>query len=188
MKWQRARGEHFYVSVNLSAAQLRQASIVDEVAVLLAETGIATGSLVLEITESVLMHHTDKLLETLHQLKELGIRLALDDFGTGYSSLSYLRRFPLDMLKIPKNFIDNVTSNQADSALAAAIVDLGRNFMLTTVAEGIEEAEQLEHVKRLRCDLGQGYLFARPLPAPALDELLDAADEPIGSSARSASL
>jgi EAL domain-containing protein (putative c-di-GMP-specific phosphodiesterase class I) len=119
----------------------------------------------LEITESVLMQRADTTLRTLHALKALGVRLAIDDFGTGYSSLAYLQRFPVDVLKIDKAFIDRVAQGGPDAALARGIVGLAATLGLSCVADGIEHAEQAAELRASGCDYGQGYLFARPLAA-----------------------
>src|SRR5207302_1493250 len=128
------------------------------------------AALTLEITESVLMHDRDVSLARLLDLKFLGVRLAIDDFGTGYSSLAYLQRFPLDVLKVDKAFVDGVAHGPEEAALAAAIIRLGHSLHLRTVAEGVEAPEQVAHLRRLGCQEAQGYLFARPLP-PAHDLL-----------------
>jgi EAL domain-containing protein (putative c-di-GMP-specific phosphodiesterase class I) len=123
------------------------------------------GQLVLEITETALMHNVQDALLRLTDLKELGVHLAVDDFGTGYSSLSYLQRFPVDTVKIDKAFIDGVTTTPDDAAFLQAILSLGDALHLNTVAEGVETAEQAHALERLGCRLAQGYHFARPLPA-----------------------
>jgi EAL domain-containing protein (putative c-di-GMP-specific phosphodiesterase class I) len=129
---------------------------------------------VLEITESVLMQETDSVLERLRQLKALGVRLAIDDFGTGYSSLSYLQRFPIDILKIAKPFVEEVGKGADRSALARAIIGLGDTLRLDTIAEGIEMAEQRAALLQLGCALGQGHYFWPALPAAAVEKLLAA--------------
>jgi EAL domain-containing protein (putative c-di-GMP-specific phosphodiesterase class I) len=121
---------------------------------------------VLEITESVLMDDTDLAVERLRALKELGVALALDDFGTGYSSLSYLSRFPVDILKMDRSFLQEGSSPEA-RGLATAVVGLGATLALEVVAEGIEVTEQWDALRELGCDLGQGFLFARPMDAEA---------------------
>jgi EAL domain-containing protein (putative c-di-GMP-specific phosphodiesterase class I) len=131
------------------------------------------------------MRHAEETIATLHALKALGVRLAIDDFGTGYSSLSYLQRFPVDVLKIDKAFVDAVGSGTQDPVLARAIIFLGETLQLDTVAEGIEHASQVEGLRFLGCELGQGYHFSRPLPATAVESLLRAGseqhDEPLRS-------
>ena len=170
------------VSVNLSARQLQNPSLVPDVARVLAESDIEPGRVTLEITESILMSDTDASVVTLRRLKSLGVSLALDDFGTGYSSLSYLQRFPVDVLKVDKSFVDELgRGRDGDSRLARAIIGLGRMLQLEITAEGIERAEQLASLRELGCDLGQGYYFAKPLAAPEMEALLVAADAIAGA-------
>ena len=169
--WQAIRPS-LAIGVNLSAVQLDQPLLVDEVAQTLAETGLDPRSLMLEITETVLMQDVESTTERLGNLKDLGVQLAVDDFGTGYSSLQYLRGFPIDILKIAKSFVDGVSGASDDSALARAIIDLGDSFQLRVVAEGIEHRVQLDRLLELGCDLGQGFYFAKPMPAALLEDLL----------------
>jgi diguanylate cyclase (GGDEF)-like protein/PAS domain S-box-containing protein len=161
----------FHMAVNLSARQLARPEIVDEVRDILAETGLAPPALILEITESMVMQDMELAIERLNQLKQLGVLLAIDDFGTGYSSLNYVRRFPVDILKVDKSFIDEVAEGGESSALTAAVIELAGILNLKPVAEGIERADQLERLLELECDLGQGYYFARPLDPKALRTL-----------------
>ena len=168
------------VSVNISGRHLQDAGLVEDVAAALRESGLTPASLTVEITESVLMQNTEATLVRLHELKALGVRLAIDDFGTGYSSLSYLQRFPVDILKIDKSFIDGVERGRNDDALARTIIALGQMLSLRTIAEGIEEGDQVRRLQDLGCELGQGYFFAKPLPAEELDALLGL---PVSSSA-----
>ena len=163
----------FHMAVNLSARQLARPEIVDEVRDILAETGLAAPTLILEITESMVMQDMELAIERLNQLKELGVLLAIDDFGTGYSSLNYVRRFPVDILKVDKSFIDEVADGGESSALTAAVIELAGILNLRPVAEGIERADQLERLMELKCDMGQGYFFARPLDPRALRTLLE---------------
>jgi EAL domain-containing protein (putative c-di-GMP-specific phosphodiesterase class I) len=118
------------------------------------------------------MQDMELAIERLNQLKALGVLLAIDDFGTGYSSLNYVRRFPVDILKVDKSFIDEVSEGGESSALTAAVIELAGILNLKPVAEGIERADQLERLMELNCDLGQGYLFARPLAPGALETML----------------
>ncbi|WP_432967471.1 putative bifunctional diguanylate cyclase/phosphodiesterase [Dactylosporangium sp. CA-233914] len=164
--------EAIRVNVNLSARQFQHEGLVDEVAGILAETGADPHQIVLEITESLLMQDTETTITTLGRLKALGVRLAIDDFGTGYSSLSYLKRFPVDILKIDRSFVDGITTGQGDATLAEAVVQLGRALQLQTVAEGIETTEQWSTLQDLGCEFGQGYLFARPGAAEAISSIL----------------
>jgi diguanylate cyclase (GGDEF)-like protein/PAS domain S-box-containing protein len=160
------------VSVNISGRQLQGAGLTEALRQTLTSSGVEPRSVVLEITESVLMQQTDGVLERLQQLKALGVRLAIDDFGTGYSSLSYLQRFPIDILKIAKPFVEEVGQGADRSALARAIVGLGDTLKLQTIAEGIERAEQRAALIELGCALGQGHHFWPALSADAIEELL----------------
>ncbi|HEY4647774.1 MAG TPA: EAL domain-containing protein, partial [Gemmatimonadales bacterium] len=160
------------VCVNISGRQLQGSGLVDALRQTLTSSGAEPGSVVLEITESVLMQQTDAVHERLQQLKALGVRLAIDDFGTGYSSLSYLQRFPIDILKIAKPFVEDVGQGADRSALARAIVGLGDTLKLQTIAEGIERAEQRSALLGLGCILGQGHHFWPALSSAAIDEIL----------------
>jgi len=166
-------GERLRISVNVSAKQLVQPGWSDEVAQVLAESGLAPRQLVLEITESVLMDDADATAVRLEELRRLGVRIAIDDFGTGYSSLGYLRRLPVDILKIDKSFIDGVAEGPHESALARAVVKLASTLRLEAVAEGISSRKQLLQLRRLRCPYGQGFYFSRPEPPDAIPHLLD---------------
>ncbi len=162
------------VAVNISARQFAQDDFVEQVAEELARSGAEPADLCLEITESVLMDDVDRTLATLTGLKGLGVHLAVDDFGTGYSSLSYLRRFPVDVLKVDQSFVSGLGHDPEDSAIVQAVVHMGRALRLTTVAEGVETGHHVIELRELDCDLAQGYHFARPQPAEALTEVLDA--------------
>ena len=173
VEWRTAYGrKELSVYVNVSGRELTEADAVNNIRNAMAQSGVAPETLVLEITESFLMQQTDAVLAKLHELKALGLRLAIDDFGTGYSSLSYLQRFPIDILKIAKPFVDDVAAGMERSALARAIIGIGSTLKLTTLAEGIEMAEQRAGLAALGCHLGQGYFFARPLPASAIEAIL----------------
>jgi diguanylate cyclase (GGDEF)-like protein/PAS domain S-box-containing protein len=163
-----------HMSVNLSARQLQRPEIVDEVAASLMHSGLDPSSLVLEITESVMMQDMELSILRLQELKALGVKLAVDDFGTGYSSLNYIRRFPVDILKVDKSFVDGVNEGGEESALTAAIIELAGILKLRPVAEGIERADQLDRLLALKCDLGQGFYFAKPLPMEGIEDLLTA--------------
>jgi diguanylate cyclase (GGDEF)-like protein/PAS domain S-box-containing protein len=162
-----------HMAVNLSARQIARPELVDEVRGTLAETGLEPHSLILEITESVMMQDMELSIERLSALKQIGVQLAVDDFGTGYSSLNYIRRFPVDILKVDKSFVDGVSEGGEASALTAAVIELASILNLKPVAEGIERADQLQRLLELRCDLGQGFFFAKPLPGEELTALLD---------------
>ena len=162
------------ISINISGRQLQGSGIADALRTALASAGVDPSAVILEITESVLMQQTDAVLERLQVLKKLGVRLAIDDFGTGYSSLSYLQRFPIDILKIAKPFVEEVALGAERAALARAIVGLGDTLRLQTVAEGVEMAEQRAALIELGCPLGQGHYFSRALPADGIDRILAA--------------
>ena len=167
--WRRDRRlDRVALSVNLSALQLQQQSFVDDVQAILAETGFPASDLILELTESAMFHDTHTTIARLEALRALGIRIAIDDFGTGYSSLGYLRRFPVDILKIAREFIGTEDSRSDDWALARAIIALGQTLNLRVVAEGIETTDQLKALRELGCELGQGYLFGRPADGPTI--------------------
>jgi EAL domain-containing protein (putative c-di-GMP-specific phosphodiesterase class I) len=159
--------------VNLSGRQLQQTGLIAEVAHALEASALEPELLTLEITETVLMADTQTVSLRLRDLKQLGVQLAIDDFGTGYSSLSYLRRFPIDILKIDKAFVDGIGEGREEAALAHAIVNLSHTLRLHTIAEGIELPEQAANLAALGCQDGQGYHFAKPMAAAAMTELLD---------------
>jgi EAL domain-containing protein (putative c-di-GMP-specific phosphodiesterase class I) len=165
------------MSINLSLKQLQHSDIVADVQAALEASGLDPARLVLEITESVLMDDTELAVERLKALKDLGVGLALDDFGTGYSSLSYLSKFPVDILKMDRSFLQEGSSPEAHS-LATAVVGLGATLALEVVAEGIEHEAQWDTLRDLGCDLGQGYLFARPMDADASVAFLTAPHAP----------
>ncbi|TFV85949.1 EAL domain-containing protein [Blastococcus sp. CT_GayMR16] len=166
------------VTVNLSARQVGDEKIVEQVSAALASSGLDPHRLVLEITETVLMHDRDAAAATLWLLKGLGVRIAIDDFGTGYSSLAYLRRFPIDMLKVAREFVDGLGRDAHDDVITHAIVELANTLGLLTVAEGIETAQQSETLAALGCDIAQGYLFSRPIEAEAVSLVMAAATWP----------
>jgi len=164
-QWEQERGHPMRITVNLSGRQLQEPDVVDDVRLALAESGLNPKHLVLEITESMLMQNTELSMARLNALKALGVSLAIDDFGTGYSSLSYLQRYPIDILKIDKAFVDVIDKAGDGPVLASAIIALGETLRMNTVAEGIETEQQRRELIQLGCELGQGYLFAPPLDA-----------------------
>ncbi|MDE3095466.1 MAG: EAL domain-containing protein [Chloroflexota bacterium] len=159
------------MSVNVSVKQLQHPAFAGEVARVLKQSRLDPHRLILEITESVMMHDMESTMERLRQLKALGVRLAIDDFGTGYSSLSYLRQFPFDLLKIDKSFIDDVGRVAGRREMTSAIIELGKTLDLELVAEGIERTDQLARLQALECELGQGFYFHEPLDAAAIERL-----------------
>ena len=172
-QWRRQMPElDLRMSVNLSPRQFQHPNLVAEVTEAVGAAGIPAGSLVLEITESMFLHDTDAVVSTLQAIRALGVRVAIDDFGSGYSSLSYLQRFPVDILKIDRSFIGGSAGHGGDSSLAEAIVRIGQTLDLQTVAEGIETSEQWAVLRRLGCDLGQGFYFARPADPGQLEAFI----------------
>ena len=185
-RWQHTYPDaHLTMAVNLSARQIATPDIVDHVARALEESGLAPASLILEMTESVLVEDADIAATRLHQMHDLGVRLAIDDFGTGYSSLSYLRQFPIDILKIDKSFTDTITDRSQIPAIVRGLIDLAKTLRLKTVAEGIELDVQLVSLRDQQCEFGQGFLFAKPLEfddaAALLAQLNPTEASPVGS-------
>jgi diguanylate cyclase (GGDEF)-like protein/PAS domain S-box-containing protein len=163
--WGAGSTRRLKMAVNVSVRQFEHGDLSAMVAEVLAETGMSVDQLCLEMTESVLLTDTDENLTQLQRLKALGVTLAMDDFGTGYSSLAYLRRYPMDILKIDRSFVERLGGDREDEALVRTIVRLGTSLGMTTVAEGIEDAGQLATLRDLGCDLAQGFFLSRPLPA-----------------------
>jgi diguanylate cyclase (GGDEF)-like protein/PAS domain S-box-containing protein len=174
--WRRSMPEGLlrYVSVNVSARQFRTAGFVDQVRAVLAETGTRPEWLLLEITESLVLHDADQVWQDLRELRAMGVRIAIDDFGTGYSSLSYLSTMPVDVLKIDKSFIDDILQSSQQMALVNTIVSLARTLDLAVVAEGIELEEHRQALVAMGCPYGQGYLFSKPVTADEIGERLTA--------------
>lgn len=164
--------EGVFVSVNLSSVEFQRGNVAKRVQNVLRETGFDPARLELELTESVMLEDATGALDVMRALKELGVRLSMDDFGTGYSSLGYLRSFPFDGLKIDRSFVNRLAENDDDKSIIQAIVGLGRALSLTVTAEGIETAEQLELLKAVHCDEGQGYFLSRPLDTEGFDALM----------------
>jgi diguanylate cyclase (GGDEF)-like protein/PAS domain S-box-containing protein len=160
------------VSVNVSARQFRENHIVCAVAVALAESGLAPKYLELELTESLVMQDVDRAIETMKELRALGVRLSIDDFGTGYSSLSALKRFPVERLKIDRSFIQDLPGDEDDCAVASAVISLGQKLNLRVIAEGVETEAQVAFLRENNCDEMQGYCYSRPVGADAIPALL----------------
>jgi EAL domain-containing protein (putative c-di-GMP-specific phosphodiesterase class I) len=161
--WQRRHPERpLVIRVNLSARQIGQPDLLSQVVTILRETGIQPANLCLEITETTVMADAAASLEVLEKLRGLGVELAIDDFGTGYSSLSYLKRFPVDVLKVDRSFVDGLGTDPDDTAIVQAIMVLAHTLGLRVTAEGVETETQMRELLRLGCTRVQGYLFARP--------------------------
>jgi EAL domain-containing protein (putative c-di-GMP-specific phosphodiesterase class I) len=163
--WQDAGLGALPIAVNVSAVEFRDRDFLEGVKETLAETGLETRYLELELTEGVLMKNVPSTLSALEELRTMGIHLAMDDFGTGYSSLSYLRQYPFDILKIDRSFVSGITSETDNCALVNAIVNMGRSLNCLVVAEGIETSEQKSYLQAHGCPQGQGYLFSRAMDA-----------------------
>ena len=166
------------MSVNLSARQFTQPDLVQQVAAILAETGLPPELLELEITESVMMDQTEAGTRALRALRVLGVKLVLDDFGTGYSSLAYLKHLPLDTIKIDRSFVNGLEADDANLPIVQAVIALAHGLGISVVAEGIETAGQLARLRALGCDRGQGFFYARPMPPADLGPLLVAGIAP----------
>ena len=166
------------MAVNVSAMQLHDEGFIEDLFRILDDTGFDPGSLELELTESVLMKHTDSAAAILQTLRERGIQVAVDDFGTGYSSLSYLRRLPIDALKIDQSFVSEITSGSGDSSIVTAVISMARSLKLRAVAEGVETREQLAFLKSRDCDEAQGFYFSRPMPPDRFAALLSSGIPP----------
>lgn len=163
---------HLTVSVNMSSKQFFQKHLVDKVKEILAQTGFDPHRLKLEITESVLIDHSESIIAILQELREMGIRLAVDDFGTGYSSLSYLHQFPFDSLKIDRSFIENADQDFEKLEILQSVVRLAWNLGLDVVAEGVETHRHYAQLRALRCESGQGFLFSQPLPPDSVEQVM----------------
>jgi diguanylate cyclase (GGDEF)-like protein len=161
------------MAVNVSAVQFRNENFLDDLFATLTETGLDPKFLELELTESVLMKHTELAASILKILRGKGVQVSVDDFGTGYSSLSYLQKFPLDALKIDQSFVRWITTNPNEATLVSAIIHMGQSLHLRVIAEGVETAEDLAFLKAHNCDEAQGYYFSRPVPADQFAKLLE---------------
>ena len=170
--WQNAGYPKMTMAVNLSVSQFNYSNIVEKVKSVLAETGLEARWLELEITESIIIQNTEKVIETLLELKEIGIQISVDDFGTGYSSLRYLQMLPIDTLKIDRSFVRDIEHEDDEAAIARAIISMAHSLNMRVIAEGVETKEQLNCLRMHQCDAMQGYLFSRPLPVEQFEKLL----------------
>nr|WP_238474466.1 EAL domain-containing protein [Pseudomonas cavernae] len=163
--WQKAGVRVAKIAVNLSARQFCEGQLVERIAAILADSGAAPACLELELTESILMRDVDSAMQTLAELKRLGVSVAVDDFGTGYSSLNYLKQFPIDVLKIDRSFVDGLPSGEQDAQIARAIIAMAHSLNLQVIAEGVESQAQLDFLREHGCDEVQGFLLSKPMPA-----------------------
>jgi EAL domain-containing protein (putative c-di-GMP-specific phosphodiesterase class I) len=163
------------MSVNISSLVMLKNNIVDLISALLLAEQLATGSLAIEVTESVLMSHTGQIMETMTRLRKLGVQIHIDDFGTGYSSLSYLHNFPVTALKIDRSFIANISGAAENKEIVKTIMALAQNLKLEVIAEGVEQHNQLSAINTLACHYGQGFIFSEPLPADAIEAWIGSA-------------
>jgi EAL domain-containing protein (putative c-di-GMP-specific phosphodiesterase class I) len=163
--WHKAGLPELLIAVNLSAVQFKRGDVEKSVTQALELSGLNPALLELELTESILIKDTEKVLATVRQLKSLGVKLSIDDFGTGYSSLSYLKRFNVDKLKIDQSFVRDMADDPNDAAIVSAIIQMAKSLNLVTIAEGVEDERQLAQLRLQHCDEAQGYLIARPMPA-----------------------
>ncbi|HWZ88373.1 MAG TPA: EAL domain-containing protein, partial [Polyangiaceae bacterium] len=172
MAWADAGLPATTMAVNVSAKEFRAENFLDQLFVILDETGMDPTLLELELTESVLMKHAESAATILRTLRNRGVQVAVDDFGTGYSSLSYLRKFPIDALKIDQSFVGQITAAGDDASIVTAVISMAQSLRLRVVAEGVETLGQLEFLQARECDEAQGYYFSRPVPAPEFAGLL----------------
>jgi EAL domain-containing protein (putative c-di-GMP-specific phosphodiesterase class I) len=163
---------NIYVSVNVSARQLDDEHLVDDLRSALASAELDPTALVIEITETAIMRDANATARQLRAIKSLGVSVAIDDFGTGYSSLAYLQQFPVDIIKIDRSFVTPITDSAESKALLHTLVQLGKQLGLKTLAEGIEQHDQFCQLQQEQCDSGQGFMFARPLAAAAVEDFL----------------
>ena len=168
-RWQEAGLHVPKMAVNLSARQFERGGIVNLVADILADTGLAPQRLQLEVTESVIMNTGDAMV-FINDLHSIGVGLAIDDFGTGYSSLAYLKQLPVQTLKIDRSFIKDISTDANDEAIAIAIIQLGKSMNLSVIAEGVETGEQAAFLLRHGCNQAQGYFYSKPLAAEVMLE------------------
>lgn len=166
-------GHPLIIAINLSSIQFKRGNLLDTVSNALEQSGLPAHLLELELTESILLQNIDSVMNTLHELKAMGIKLSIDDFGTGYSSLSYLKRLAIDKLKIDQSFVFDLSTDADDKAIVNTVIQLGHSLQLCVIAEGVEKQEQLDLLQRYGCDEAQGYLFSKPVPADQAEALIE---------------
>ncbi len=171
-EWHDAGFTQLTVAVNMSAVQFRQENLSNRIFEIGRDTGADLSFVELELTESMIMHNAEQMIDTMRAMKTLNLKLSIDDFGTGYSSLSYLKRFPIDKLKIDRSFVNDISDNPADLAISKVIVDLAHNLNLKAIAEGVETEDQLRLLRDNGCDELQGFFFSRPVPAEEFMNML----------------
>jgi len=173
--WKQAGLDNVRVAVNLSARQFRNQRLARDIEVCLAQTGADPRLLELELTESMVMQDAAQAAGMLKELKSMGLTLSIDDFGTGHSSLAYLKRFPIDSVKVDRSFVKDIPGDSEDAAIVEAVIALAHSLRLRVVAEGVETAEQQQHLRSHGCDEMQGYFTAKPMNAEAATRFLQAA-------------
>jgi EAL domain-containing protein (putative c-di-GMP-specific phosphodiesterase class I) len=171
-RWQEQGLGELMIAINISARQFFQQNLIEKIEQILKETDMSPSYLIIELTESIIMHDVEAAIVQLQKLKEMGIHLAIDDFGTGYSSLNYLKRFPVDELKIDKSFINGLLIEKNDASIVMAIIALAHSLEMKVVAEGVEDGNQLNFLMAQKCEEIQGYYFSRPLDRVAFEELV----------------
>ena len=172
VRWHQQGYKDLTVAVNISGRQFRQIHLAEAIEKILLDTGLPAKFLELELTESLLVDNVRHAVETMYELKDMGVRLAIDDFGTGYSSLSYLKQFPVDQLKIDRSFISELSNRENDAAITKAIINLGHSLNLEVLAEGVETDLQRKFLMEHDCDLAQGYYFTPPKKAAELKDYI----------------
>ena len=160
------------MAVNLSASQFRHPRLSEIVTQILEEEHLPAQCLELELTEGVPLYDPDAAISIMDMLNDVNVRMSIDDFGTGYSSLSYLKKFKVYKLKIDQSFVRDISTDQEDKAIVAAIISMARDLGLQTIAEGVETVEQLDYLREQGCDEAQGYYFSRPLPPEEIEALI----------------
>lgn len=170
--WKSISHEHFYISINISSQRFVDSKLIDEIKTILDKYQLPENSIVVEVTEHILMKNIAKARNLFYQLKRLGIKVSLDDFGTGYSSLSYIHQLPFDMIKIDRSFVSHISTQITEHPIISIIVSLAKTLNIDIVAEGIESAQQMNLLKAMDCDFGQGYFIAKPMPSIETDRLI----------------
>jgi len=172
VEWKKINSEPIYISINISSQRFVDSKLITELEYVMDKYKLPDNSIVIEVTEHILMENIAKARKLFHQIKSLGIRISLDDFGTGYSSLSYIHQLPFDAIKIDRSFVSNIHQDDKEHPIISIIVALAKTLKIKLIAEGIETPEQLKRLRELNCDFGQGYFLSPPLPADEAKNLL----------------